>query len=250
MTYNNIENTYIRGVVHIMQKSKRIQLIYAYIKEHKDVQINDLSSHIEASQSTIRRDIKDLASKGLVTELYGSVILNDKNDTDILIKQRKSMQSNEKQAIGKKAAKLILNDSFVYIDAGTTTKTMIQNIKATGCKFVTNGMDIALSLMHEGFDAYIVGGQIKPITEAVVGEFALDYLRLLHFDIAFIGANGVSSLGYSTPDEKEGLIKRQAIKQSRKSYILADTTKMNKTTSFIFAKEDDAFWINESENIE
>ena len=90
-----------------MQKSKRIQLIYAYIKEHKDVQINDLSSHVEASQSTIRRDIKDLASKGLVTELYGSVILNDKNDTDILIKQRKSMQSNEKQAIGKKAAKLI-----------------------------------------------------------------------------------------------------------------------------------------------
>lgn len=228
-----------------MQKSKRTALIYEYIKEHKDVQIADIAKYAETSQSTVRRDIKELVLKGLVIELYGSVILNEKNDSDIQIKQRATMQSLEKKQIGIQAAKLIKDNSLVFIDAGTTTKEMIPHIHASGCTYVTNGIEIALELIKLGFDVHIVGGRVKPITEAIVGEFALEFIKLLHFDVAFIGTNGVSELGYSTPDVKEGILKRQVIQNSRKSYILGDKSKKDKTTAFIFAQLDQATWIHE-----
>lgn len=228
-----------------MQKSKRLTLIYDYIKEHKDVQISDLEEMIDASQSTIRRDIKDLAEKGLVVELYGSVIISDKNDIDIQINKRSHMQQEEKAIIAKKASKLITDNLFVYLDAGTTTKQMIPLIHCQDCHFVTNGVEIALELSAKGFNVELLGGQFKSITGAIVGEFAIEYLKKLHFDLAFIGSNGVSDDGYSTPDSREGLIKEYAIKQAREAYVVADYTKYSKTTSYIFAKLDDAKWINE-----
>lgn len=228
-----------------MQKSKRLSMIYDYVKAHKDVLLVDLANHVNASQSTIRRDIKELAAQGLVLELYGSIVLNDKNDLDIQIKQRASMQSNEKKEIGMKAASLVRDDAFVFIDAGTTTKEMIPHIKAKNARFITNGVEIALELLKFGYEVQIVGGTLKPITEAVVGEFALEFIKTCHFDLSFIGANGVSETGYSTPDLKEGMIKKAVIVNSRMAYVLADQSKLGKVTSFIFSERKQAKWIHE-----
>ncbi len=228
-----------------MQKSKRQNLIYEYVKKHKDVQIADIAVAVEASPSTIRRDVKELAQKGLVVELYGSVVLESQNEVDIETNQRAKMHLEEKQAIGKIAAQHITKNQFIYVDAGTTTIEMIPYIHCEHCVFVTNGLDIALALTRRGYEVQILGGFIKPVTEAIVGEFALEYLAQLHFDLAFIGANGVSELGFSTPDHKEGLLKKRVIQNARQSYILADTSKENKTTSFIFGKKEEAIWIHE-----
>lgn len=232
-----------------MQKSKRLTLIYNYIKEHQDVQISDIAEFIEASQSTIRRDIKDLADKGLVIELYGSVIISDKSDIDIQIKQRSKMQAEEKKVIAKKAAQLLRNNSVIYLDAGTTTKQMIQFIQCENSRFVTNGIDVAGELAKKGLPVYILGGEVKSVTEAVVGEFAVEYLKKVHFDQSFVGSNGVTEQGYSTPDQKEGLIKELVIKQSKEAYVVADYSKYGVTTSYKFARREDAKWIHEkSEN--
>lgn len=228
-----------------MHKSKRQSIVIDFVKKNRDVQISEIATYANSSQSTIRRDIKELASQGLLKEVYGSVIYSEKSDTDSERKSRNSINTESKAIIGKKAADLISDGQFVFIDAGSTTFQMIKHICAKHCTFVTGGIDIASELLDHGFEVIILGGQIKPITEAIVGESAVEALKAFYFDIAFIGTNGIAEVGYSTPDLKEGIIKKVAIERSRQAYVLSDTSKNDKITSFVFATRDQATWINE-----
>jgi DeoR family fructose operon transcriptional repressor len=89
---------------------------------------------------------------------------------------------------------------------------------------------------------------MKLVTLAIIGEQAVDAITNYHFDLAFIGANAVDKHGYSTPDPNEGVIKKQAIKNSKQSIILADSSKLNSTTKFQFAKRENARLISEINN--
>jgi DeoR family transcriptional regulator, fructose operon transcriptional repressor len=228
-----------------MQRSKRQSLCLDYVRLHKDVQISEIAHHLNCSDSTIRRDIKALAQQGFIQEVYGSVIYVDKGSEDMLRKERNVLNVKAKEKIGQKAAQLIEDHQFIFIDAGSTTFQMLQHIRSKGCTFVTSGLDIACELMNHQLDVIILGGQIKPITEAVVGETAVDMLKTFYFDCAFIGTNGISTVGYSTPDHKEGAMKKVAIERSKRAYVLSDTSKLDVTASFVFASLDKAIWISE-----
>lgn len=219
-----------------MQKSKRLKLIKEIMLERKDLQVSELVEAMSvASESTIRRDIKDLVSDGFLIEHYGSIVLNEKNDSDVLFSVRATKNTEEKNKIAIEAAKLIKDNAFVYLDAGSTTLSMVRHISATNCIFVTNGINVATELAANHFTVHLVGGELKLITMAIVGEAALNNIKNYHFDISFIGTNGISEVGYSTPDIREGILKQAVVSHSRHSYIVADRSKFEKTTSFVFA---------------
>lgn len=228
-----------------MQKSKRLFLLKEYIEKNKDVKIKELSNVIDVSESTIRRDIKDLVKEGFVKEFYGSVVYLDKNQADTWIDERLLSNIDEKNRIGMFAASKIEDGDFIYIDAGTTTYHMIKNITAKNITVVTNGLNVASELTKYNIDTYMLAGKLKSTTLAVVGEEAIVQLMQYHFDACFVGTNGITKAGFTTPDIKEGLIKKTVINQSRKKYILADSSKEHIETAFIFAERDDCQWINE-----
>jgi DeoR family fructose operon transcriptional repressor len=228
-----------------MQKSKRIKIIKEYLIEKKDIQIAELNNLIDVSESTIRRDIKDLAQEGFCVEHYGSVVLNEKNDPDILLNERLEQNLENKKLIGKKAANLVENNDFIYVDAGSTTLQMIQYITSENVTIITNGLNIALEAARNNLKVFIIGGEIKYITTAVIGENAMTDIRNYNFDKCFMGANGFNQKGFTTPDIKEGTLKKAAIMQSRKRYVLADTSKYNKTTSYRFSTLEECTLISE-----
>jgi DeoR family fructose operon transcriptional repressor len=228
-----------------MHKTKRLTIIKEFLLEKKDVQISDIAKIIDVSESTIRRDIKDLAKVGFLKEEYGSVVLVEHNETDILLDERYSQNTWAKHKIAKKAAALITDDSFVYIDAGSTTFHITKYIEAKNVTVVTNGLNIASEMAVLGHKVYLLGGEVKGVTMAIVGEEAVYNLKHYNFDISFIGANGINEVGYSTPDIREGIVKKTAVKQSRTSYVVADSSKYDKVTSFIFADRDECVLITE-----
>lgn len=229
-----------------MQKSKRLSIIKDIMLEKKDVQISEINELIpDVSESTIRRDIKDLAANNFLKEVYGSVVLVEKNDGDVLLSERTSKNIEAKTKIAKEAANLIQDNSFVYIDAGSTTSHIVQHLSAKNVTFVTNGINIATELGLQNYKVYLVGGEVKTITMAIVGEQAVHNISNYHFDISFIGANGISEVGYSTPDIREGILKKSVINRSRTAYILADKSKYDKTTSFVFASRKECVLITE-----
>lgn len=124
------------------------------------------------------------------------------------------------------------DDDLVFLDAGTTTLHMVEYLGASRATFVTNGVACARRLVEKGLRAYVLGGLLKPRTEAVVGGVALEMMANYNFTKAFLGANGISiERGYTTPDTEEACIKEKAVQRAFTSYVLADATKFGKAAA-------------------
>ena len=76
-----------------------------------------------------------------------------------------------------------------------------------------------MQMAAKGFRTYIISGQMKSATEAIVGAGALESIRKYNFTKCFMGTNGIDiENGFTTPDIEESEIKAEAIKRS---YMLA-----------------------------
>ena len=91
-------------------------------------------------------------------------------------------------------------------------------------------------MADQGFNVYLIGGEFKAITEAIVGEEAVENLEKFNFTKGFWGTNGISiKRGYTTPELKEALVKRRSMKNCRECYIVTDDSKFNQISSVTFA---------------
>ena len=95
---------------------------------------------------------------------------------------------------------------------------------------VTNSIHHAVKLIDLGISTRIIGGKVKHSTDASIGSTALEQIRQLNFDCAFIGANGVDANYFTTPDMEEAVIKRTVIANAQKAYVLADASKLGQIT--------------------
>ena len=227
-----------------MLTQERHNKILELLTKQDTVTVGELSQGLETSESTIRRDLVTLDKMGKVKKVHGGAaaihMVRTVFEEDVTTKS--ALNVTEKEAIGRVAAGLVTNDDFVFIDAGTTTAAMIDfiydNVRAT---FVTNGIVHAKKLIQKGLKAYIIGGQIKLTTEAVVGTEAINNLRKYNFTKTFIGTNGISVKGgYSTPDVEEAAVKSEVLKRGRNNFILGDHTKFDKEYAVTFGILKDA----------
>lgn len=83
----------------------------------------------------------------------------------------------------------------------------------------------------------MIGGNVKKTTKAIIGSHALNCLNKFKFDKCFIGSNGINiEAGFTTPDCEEASIKEYAILNSKESYILSDSSKLDSIACIRFAK--------------
>ena len=227
-----------------MLTEERQRLILEKLKTDSAVYVADLVDYLEASESTIRRDLNALHNKGLLKKVHGgATLINDKkiNTKDQVVEFRKNLNLEEKKKIAIKAASLIEPGDIVYIDAGTTTELMIKYISEKDALYVTNGVVHARSLAENNLKTIIVGGELKAVTEAIVGIEALKSIKKYNFTKGFFGTNGVDVLrGFTTPDINEALLKEEVIKRCKKSYVLCDSSKIGEISSITFSDIDAA----------
>ena len=221
-----------------MLAEERFSRILSIIEAEGSATIQELMTALDASESTVRRDLITMDENGLLTKVHGGAIARrpsvSTHDEDV--RNRKTMNAEQKNAIAKYAASLIRPDDFVYLDAGTSTEAMIPFIKETQAVFVTNAISHAKRLAERGFTVYLLGGEFKAVTEAIVGEEAVAALEKYNFTKGFWGANGVSlQKGYSTPELKEAMVKKKSMENCKECFVLADESKFNQISSVTFA---------------
>lgn len=230
-----------------MLSEERYKLILEKLEKESVIYLGDLVQYLNTSESTIRRDLTALHNAGLLKKVHGGATsLKDVkiNTSDDGVENRQNLNINEKLKIAEYAASLIKDNDLVYIDAGTTTELMINFINNTKAIFVTNGIVHARKLSKKNCTTYILGGELKLATEAIVGAEAINSLKKYNFTKGFFGANGVDmERGFTTPDVREAMVKEEALHKSKKRYILCDNSKFDEISSITFAN------INEAEII-
>jgi len=207
------------------------------------VKVKELAEELHISESTIRRDINELDQMGKLKKVFGGAVSigRDMPSAETDVASRTLINVEEKDAIARYAAALIEENDFVFLDAGTTTEKMIDYLEVKGATYVTNGITHAKKLIQRGFAVYLIGGLLRPSTEAAVGTAAVDAICQYNFSKCFVGANGIDlERGFTTPDVSEAAVKTAVMKQSADSYVLADHTKFERISSVTFAALDEA----------
>ena len=221
-----------------MLLEERLGKIVEIVNIKKTVTVQELMEQLQVSESTIRRNLSILDDMGKITKVFGGAIANNitYRTKDDNVEERKNSHREDKISIARYAASLINSDDFIYMDAGTTVECMIPFIPHCGAKFVTNGFSHAKELSKVGFQTHLIGGEIKLSTESIIGSEAIRALSKYNFTKGFFGVNGIShERGCSTPDIREAMVKKMAIEQSLKKYVLADNSKFSQLSCVTFA---------------
>lgn len=217
-----------------MLTEERYRIILQRLQERGVVKLQELVELLEASESTVRRDLIDLEERQLLKRIHGGAALPSNKAPEPGMEEKSFKNIQQKQMIAKLAARQVRDGESIYLDAGTTTLAMIPFIEANDVTVVTNGLSHIEALVSKRITSYLLGGMMKIRTKAVIGSIALQNMDNFRFDRCFLGTNGVDAeMGYTTPDPEEALIKRRAHQLSATSYVLADASKIGEVA---FAK--------------
>lgn len=218
----------------IMIPYERQQRILELLKDHDILKIDDLLTLIPGvSESTLRRDIKELEGTHQVERLAGGAVKAYSSVAEIPIITKSNLRPEEKRTIAKLAMREVHPDDTIYIDSGSTCTALLQEVLNMDIHIVTTNTD-ALRLIAAPTTAEVIitGGTYDPTIASLYGPLTEETIGRYVFDEAFLGANGVDvQFGITTPHLQESVKKHDVVSRSKRSYLLVDSSKFNQVSS-------------------
>lgn len=215
-----------------MIKHERFDQILQILAKDKKVDAATLSSKMDVSEATIRRDITELAQMGKLIKVHGGALSLDRN---LSADTRRWLQKDEKYTIAQKAVKLIKDDKLIIMDGGSTNFYLSSLVPSQlSATFVTNSPTILKELGRLNKSRLIMlGGTYLAYQEVVTGQEALESLSRLHADLYLMGVCSLHpEKGITTTSQEEARLKQMMIRQSGKVVALADARKLNQTDHY------------------
>lgn len=199
----------------------------------------EIEKILDASATTIRRDLSRMAEEGLVTRFHGGVKLEN-GVSEFSMNQKMNMNADDKRHIARVAASYLKPNELIFIGGGTSTYSMIDYITETSISAITNSVPHAEALHRRGILTFLLCGFLRERTRSLGGNETVELMKRYHYDRCFMSANGIStSLDLLSADHNEFDIKETAIANSERSYVLADASKFGPTA--MYATKIDAY---------
>jgi DeoR family transcriptional regulator, fructose operon transcriptional repressor len=215
-----------------MYAEQRQQRIVELARGAGRVDVAALAAEFEVTAETVRRDLTALERNGLLRRVHGGAIPVERLGFEPGLAARDTVMTEEKERIAKAALAELPTEGSVLLDAGTTTARLAELLPSDrDLTVVTNALPIALTLSVRPGLTLLLGGRVRGRTLAAVDDWALQGLRDVNVDVAFVGTNGISvERGLTTPDPAEGAVKRAMIAAAGRVVVLADHTKVGVET--------------------
>jgi DeoR/GlpR family transcriptional regulator of sugar metabolism len=200
--------------------------------------VTQLQREVRVSRSTLRRDLVELERAGDVVRVHGGVVHRDYLQGEPTFDRRGRQAVAAKGAIAAAAAAMVPDNAAVYLDAGTTCAAVGRHVLLRpDAKVFTHSLRLAADAASTDAPAalVLVGGEVRKVSQAVVGGLALRWLEHLQFDVAFVAASGVSAEGVSTTELTEAAVKQAVISRAAKAVLVADAGKWDRPAAVRFA---------------
>lgn len=200
--------------------------------------VAELVEIFNVSPTTIRNDLRELESQGLLVRTHGGAMPRHQTGAETTLDQRVVENVQAKQAIAQLALACIEDGDTLILDVGTTTYELARLVGLhRRVRIVTNDLKIALLADEfDNLDIFMVGGKLRPGYHSVVGAAAVRHLRDFAVDRAFLGTNAFDmAFGASAPDSAQAEVKRAMLDAATKNYILCDASKFGKRSFVCFA---------------
>jgi len=219
-----------------MLTHQRHQYILETLRREGQVLAKTLAAELGTSEDTIRRDLRELAHKGLLQRVHGGALPASPAVVDLA--GRTQLAQAEKQILGRAAATLVESGQVVFMDGGTSTLHMARafapDLRAT---VVTHSPVIAAELIaHPGIEVVTLGGRLFKHSGVAVGAATQDAIRRIRADAYFLGVTGIhAEHGLSTGDLEEAHIKRAMIESAAEVILMATADKLGRVSPYTIA---------------
>jgi DeoR family transcriptional regulator, aga operon transcriptional repressor len=199
------------------------------------VSVAELASLFDVSKVTVRADLDELASRGLLRRVRGGAVLRSTTLAERNFEEAEIAASEEKQAIGRAAADLVSAGDTVILDGGTTTTAVAVALSAraelSDITVLTSSLTIAFALESAAprVTVIVTGGTLRPQQHSLVEPLAGLILASVHAGTAFIGCSGVDvEAGVSNVNLPETEVKKRIISASQRRIVCADSSKLGR----------------------
>ncbi|MGI9951891.1 DeoR/GlpR family DNA-binding transcription regulator [Moorellaceae bacterium AZ2] len=224
-----------------MFREERLQAIYEKIRAEKKALVKDLAKEFGISASSIRLDLAELESRGLITRTYGGATLPNhwKNGSSLTeniseLDVRNNINQAEKDAIGRLAASLVNDGDTIMIDGGSTTRHVAEHLSsARKLTVITNSISLLPALYAiKDVTIYLIGGLLYRENAVLIGDLANDMVKAFHPDKVIMGIDGISlthGLTAANPSVPAvASFKRKLVATGSQLIIVADHTKLGR----------------------
>lgn len=215
----------------------RHQKITAAVERHRRISVAALQRQLGVSAATLRRDLTLLEQTGRIVRAHGGVLHLETLHGEPAFARKVRTIPAIKAALAATTAALIPGGATVFIDAGSTTLAVGRLLLARAdLTLFTNSLPL-LAASDPGVARLVaLGGEVRPLSRALVGGFATNWLAHLRFDVAVIGASGLDLAdGASTTELLEAAVKQAALARAARTILIADATKWSRSAAIRFA---------------
>jgi DeoR/GlpR family transcriptional regulator of sugar metabolism len=212
-----------------MTAEERKHRIEAYLQRVEFASLEELSKHVEASVSTVRRDLSVLEAGGSLRRTHGGArVLAPKSD-EFAFSTRDARQPTEKEMIGQACAALIQSNQSVILDAGTTVYHVARYLEEKAPQIVTNSLPVAnLFASANKVEVILAGGVIYPRLGVLVGPMTVEAFSKMRVDVAVMSAGGITVEGITNSHALLIDIQREMLKAAQKIIFCLDHTKLGR----------------------
>jgi DeoR/GlpR family transcriptional regulator of sugar metabolism len=212
-----------------MLVEERRQRVLDLVSSRGFVTLEDLARAIQASVSTLRRDLDYWHGQGVLRRTHGGAIYVGDATALPALEDRSSSQLEEKRAVARAAAARIQDGDTVLLDGGTTTLEVARLLVGRPLQVVTNSLPIAALLASSReADLVMLGGYVYPKTGVALGPLTTRMLEDVHVHQLVMSVGGITAKGLFNSNLLLVETERQMMRRADEVVIVADHTKIGR----------------------
>ena len=174
---------------------ERRQKVIDLVSERGFIGLSDLAKELQASESTIRRDLDYLDQQGFVKRTHGGAVYQADRAALPALEERSQRELDEKRQIAQAAAARINDGDAILLDGGTTTLEVARLLVDRPLQIVTNSLPIAnLFAANRETDLVMLGGYVFPKTGVALGPSTVRMMDDVHVQQTILSVGGSSTI--------------------------------------------------------
>lgn len=217
--------------------AERRQAILAWVERDGKVVASELVASLGVSEDTVRRDLRDLAERGLLHRVHGGALASAPQTSSFM--DRLEVSHEEKAALAEAALPLVVGARVIVFDGGTTTLELARRLPLRyDGTVVTNSPPLALALAnHHKAEVRLVGGRLLKDAQLAVGAAAVEAFHMVRADICVLGICSLHpDVGVTTLDGEEAHVKRAMVASAGEVMALATADKLRTASPWVVAQ--------------
>lgn len=222
-----------------MRIRDRRERILDILRQTQRVSVDVLSEQLDASRETIRRDLTDLAIRGLVRKFHGGATLPEvphvEEATEGSFQFRIGEHVEQKRAIARAAVKLFAPGDTLFVDTGSTTVVFAEELgKIAGLTVITNSVLVAQAIARGagGSRVFLLGGEFNDEVSETLGSLVIEQIQNFHAKHVILTIGAITAGGILDFSMAETEVARAMIEQASEVTVLADSSKVSKAGLF------------------